>query len=126
MKKSSFKKGLKFIGIIFFLILMIKVYYELKLIDLIMGIYNIEVKRKKIALISNKSLMFIAKKNDAENLLVEEMKKFGWEYVNQFGNGYIFSNSDEEILLKKKNYLIGYTVFEICTADNIETGHNFV
>lgn len=126
MKKSNLKKGLKFIGIILFLMLMIKVYYELKLIDLIMGIYNIEVKRKKIALISNKTLMFIARKNDADDLLIDEMKKFGWEYVNQFGNGYIFSNSDEEILLKKKNYLIGYTVFEICTADNIETGHNFV
>lgn len=125
MKKSSFKKCLKFIGIILFLLLMIKVYYELKLIDLIMGIYNIEVKRKKIALISNKSLMFIARRNDADNLLIEEMKKFGWEYVNQFGNGYIFSNSDEEILLKKKNYLIGYTVFEICTAESIETSRHF-
>ena len=78
-----------------------------------LGIYDVERRNKRAALISKKALMFITRKSDAEDAIKERMQELGWTYVDTFGNGYIFTNEEEEILLRRKDYGIGYSTFEI-------------
>lgn len=103
----------KVVGIIAFLIIAGKVYYELKWYDLILGISKLTFSDKKIALISKKTLMFVTKKSDAHQSLIEIMSKNGWSFVEQFGMGYIFTSDGEELLLKRRDFAFGFVVFEV-------------
>lgn len=107
------KRAMKWITILFFITTLLKIYYELRLFDLTLGILEVERHNKRAALISKKALMFITRKNDAETAIKDRMKELGWEYVDTFGHGYVFSNEDEEILLKRTDYAIGYSTFEV-------------
>lgn len=106
------------VGIIVFFVIAAKVYYELKWYDLLIGISKLSFGRKKIALVSQKTLMFVTKKACAEEALKEVMDKNGWSYVDRFGMGYIFTNGSEELLLKRRDFSFGYVVFEIYPRDN--------
>lgn len=110
---EKLKKALKWITVLIFVLTLLKIYYELRFFDLMLGIYEVERHQKKAALISKKALMFITKKNDADASIKERMHELGWTYVDTYGNGYIFSNDEEEILLRRHDYAIGYSTFEI-------------
>lgn len=101
-----------------FFIVAAKVYYELKWYDLLLGILKIQWSKKPIALVSQKTLMFVTKKENAEVSLKKAMEANGWTFVDRFGMGYIFSNEDEELLLKRRDFSFGYVVFEIYPKDN--------
>lgn len=108
--KSSFYK---IAGAIAFLIIAGKVYYELKWYDLMIGITKLIFTDRKIALVSQKTLMFVTKKSDAQQSLIDVMNKNGWTFVEQFGMGYIFTSDGEELLLKRRDFSFGFVVFEI-------------
>lgn len=119
MKLQKNKSSLiKVIGVIAFVLISAKVYYELKWYDLLIGVSKLTFGSKKIALVSKKTLMFVTKKADAENALKEIMSKNGWSFVDKFGMGYVFSNEDEELLLKRRDFSFGYVVFEIYPREN--------
>lgn len=94
----------------------LKVYYELKLLDLLLGIYKLEGEKKRIARVSFKSLMYIARKSNGDDALIDEMDRIGWNFYNAYGNGYVFSKHGEEILLKKREYP-RYVVYEVTNPD---------
>ncbi|SCZ82024.1 hypothetical protein [Acidaminobacter hydrogenoformans] len=110
---EKLKKTLKWITVLLFILTLLKIYYELRFFDLMLGIYEVERHQKKAALVSKKALMFITKKSEADSAIKERMSELGWTYVDTYGNGYIFSNEDEEILLRRHDYAIGYSTFEI-------------
>lgn len=114
-KKSSL---IKIVGIIAFFAISAKIYYELKWYDLLLGILKIQLGKKPIALVSQKTLMFVAKKEEAEDSLKKAMGLNGWTFVDRFGMGYVFSNEDEELLLKRRDFNFGYVVFEIYPREN--------
>lgn len=78
-----------------------------------LGIFEVEKHNKRAALISKKSLTFITRKKDAEIAIIDRMLELGWNYIDVYGNGYVFSNDEEEILLKRTDYAIGYSTFEV-------------
>lgn len=110
---EKIKKIIRWLTVLFFIVTLLKIYYELRLFDLMLGIYEVERHQKKAALVSKKALMFITKRSEADTAIKERMKELGWDYVDTFGNGYIFSNDEEEILLRRHDYGIGYSTFEI-------------
>ncbi len=118
MKNSKRSSFISIIGILAFFIVAAKVYYELKWYDLLLGILKIQWSKKPIALVSQKTLMFVTKKENAEVSLKKAMEANGWTFVDRFGMGYIFSNEDEELLLKRRDFSFGYVVFEIYPKDN--------
>lgn len=118
MKKNKKIPFGSIIGVIVFCVIAAKIYYELKWYDLLIGISKLASGNKKIALVSHKSLMFVAKKATGEEALKEVMKKNGWNYVDRFGMGYVFSNEEEELLLKRRDFSFGYVVFEIYPREN--------
>lgn len=101
------------IGFIVFFAVAVKVYYELKWYDLLLGITKLNLGGKEIALVSQKTLMFVTKKANAEEALKHVMTKNGWNFVDRFGMGYIFTNGEEELLLKRRDFSFGYVVFEV-------------
>lgn len=119
MKQQKNKSSIMaLIGVVAFIIIAAKVYYELKWYDLLIGISKLTFGRKKIALVSQKTLMFVTRKMDADTAIQEIMIKNGWAFVDKFGMGYVFSNEDEELLLKRRDFSFGYVVFEIYPREN--------
>lgn len=101
------------IGFVVFFAVAVKVYYELKWYDLLLGITKLTIGGKEIALVSQKTLMFVTKKANAEEALKHVMAKNSWNFVDRFGMGYIFTNGEEELLLKRRDFSFGYVVFEV-------------
>ncbi|MGM0378404.1 MAG: hypothetical protein ACQEQE_01550 [Bacillota bacterium] len=108
---KNFKEKSKKIGIIFSVFMMIVIYYEMKIFDLLIGIFKLECLNKKIAKVSLKSFMFITKDMD-ESILIDKMDDLGWKFINLYGRGYLFTKDGEEVVLVKKKHL-RYNVYEI-------------
>ena len=113
-KFEQFKKYndfFKIIGLIFSVLFLIIIYYETKILDLLLGIFKVEVLKEKIATVSLKSYMFITKDNELD-VLIEKMKSLGWEFEDSYGRGLLFSKKREEILLVRKHHL-KYYIYEV-------------
>lgn len=86
-----------------------------------LGIFEVEHHNKRAALVSKKSLTFITRQKDAAAAIVDRMLELGWHYIDTYGNGYVFSNDEEEILLKRTDYPIGYSTFEVSPGAEYRT-----
>lgn len=107
-KKSRYFRNA---GIVVSILFLVIVYYETKMLDLLFGIFKLEVLKKNIATISLKSYMFITKNDDLDTI-VDEMNLLGWKFKNSYGRGYLFSKKREEILLVRKHHL-NYYIYEV-------------
>lgn len=108
---KSLKEKSKKIGIISSVFVMIVIYYEMKIFDLLLGIFKIEFLNQKISKVSLKSFMFITKDSN-ESILIDKMDDLGWKFINLYGRGYLFTKDGEEVVLVKKKHL-RYSVYEI-------------
>ncbi len=109
IKKNA--KYFKSVGIIASVLLLIIVYYETKLLDLLFGIFKVEILKEDIATISLKSYMFITE-NDDLSTIVNKMDSLGWKFKDSYGRGYLFSKQREEVLLVRKHQL-KYYIYEV-------------
>lgn len=111
------KKIIKFAVILITIVLIIKVSYELKWLDVASGILKLETSKKKsIQNISMKTLAFIGLK-DCENDFIIKMHGMGWNFVKHYGRGMIFEKEGYEILITKKTYFNRYVFFEVTTRE---------
>ena len=111
---SGFKRNkgkFKLAGIMISLTILVVVYYETKMLDLLLGIFKIECLKEKISTVSLKSFMFITK-DPNEDIIVEKMNALGWKFNNNYGRGYLFSKNREEVLLVRKHHL-NYYIYEV-------------
>jgi len=106
-------KFIKIVTLLLSIVLIVLVYYELKYSDVIFGIYQLERKNKKIVKVSRKSLIFIMKNKESEDLFIEEMDRMGWKFHDIYGRGYLFDKNGEEILAMQSKRFGRYTVYEI-------------
>jgi len=105
------KEKFKLAGILISLTILVVVFYETKMLDLLLGIFKIECLKEKISTVSLKSFMFITKDPNKE-ILVEKMNALGWKFNNNYGRGYLFSKNREEVLLVRKHHL-NYYIYEV-------------
>lgn len=117
-KNVEVKKVFKCISIIFIILFFSKLYYELKLLDLTIGMVKLEKKKKKVVLVSKKTIMLISKGIDKDSEMIEEMENHGFEYINKYGRGYLFIRDEEEIVLFRKDHFGKYSVYEIEGSDS--------
>lgn len=113
MEKKKLIKWLKILTVVFSVVTIALVYYELKFFDILLGVYQLEIKNKPIAKISQKSLIYVMRSKDPQDLFIEEMEKFGWRYYDTYGRGYLFTKQGEEILATQSKHFGRYTVYEI-------------
>jgi hypothetical protein len=113
MNRKKWGKALKIASILLSVVAIAVLYYELKFFDILLGVYKLEVQGKRIARVSKKSLMYVMRRQDEEDLFTREMEKLGWQFFDQYGRGYLFTKQGEEILATKSQHLGRYTVFEI-------------
>lgn len=106
-------KLIKIITLLLSIILIVLVYYELKFFDVIFGIYQLESKNKKKVKVSKKSLIYIMRSKEKEELFIDEMDLLGWKFYDAYGRGYLFTKNGEEILATQSKRFGRYTVYEI-------------
>lgn len=92
--------------------IILKVYYELKLLDLAMGIFKLEKGKKDIAGVSQKSLMYIVRNGTSDEVFFDKMAEMGWSFVQAYGRGYLFERDGEEVLATKRHHF-KYAIYEI-------------
>jgi hypothetical protein len=111
--KNFWNKFLKITVAIIAIGTLAKMYYEAKLLDLTIGILNLEFGNKHIHRVSCKSLMYIMRNDEPDQLFNEEMKTRGWKLTDIYGRGHLFEKDGEEILVIAREHLGRYKVFEI-------------
>lgn len=112
-KKNVWKRVLKISVAVIAVATLAKMYYEAKLLDLTIGIFNLEFGGKSIHKVSCKSLMYIMRVNEPDQLFNEEMKANGWTLTDIYGRGHLFEKDGEEVLVIAREHLGRYKVFEI-------------
>ncbi len=90
-----------------------KMYYEAKLLDLTIGVLNLELGNNRISRVTCKTLMYITRKNESDELFKEEMLKSGWTLADIYGRGHLYEKDGEEILIIVKEHLGRYKLYEI-------------
>jgi len=112
-KNDTMKKLIKITIAVTAIATLAKMYYEAKLLDLTIGIFNLEFGGQNISRVSCKSLMYIMKNSEPDQLFTEEMKADGWTLTDVYGRGHLFEKNGEEILVIAREHLGRYKVFEI-------------
>ena len=111
------KKIVKFTVVLFTILAIVKVSYELKWLDIISGVFKIESnKTKKIQKISLKTLSYIGL-IDSESEFLDIMKSMNWNFIKHYGKGMIFEKEGYEVLITKRNYFNRYLFFEVTTRE---------
>ncbi len=113
---KSIKQFIRVALILMSITIILKVYYELKLLDLLVGIFKLEKDKKDIASVSQKSLMYIVRKDTSDDVFFEKMQEMGWTFVQAYGRGYLFERNGEEVLATKRHHF-KYAIYEIQNKD---------
>lgn len=113
MKNGTWKKIIKITIAVTAVATLAKMYYEAKLLDLTIGVFNLEFGGKNISRVQCKSLMYIMRNTEPDQLFTEEMKLNGWTLTDVYGRGHLFEKNGEEILVIAREHLGRYKVFEI-------------
>ena len=113
MDKKCYNKIFKLIVGIVVISTLAKMYYETKLLDLTIGILNLEFGNKKIFRVSCKSLMYIVRSEDPDELFEKEMLINGWKLDSVYGRGNLYVRNGIEILVIAKELFSRYTVYEV-------------
>ena len=113
---KSIKRIIRIALILMSIAIILKVYYELKLLDLVVGIFKLEKDKKDIASVSQKSLMYIVRKDTSDDVFFEKMQEMGWTFVQAYGRGYLFERNGEEVLATKRHHF-KYGIYEIQNKD---------
>ncbi len=111
-ERGSLGRIVKWMAVLAALAILMKVYYDLKLIDLVIGIFKLEGQGKRIARVNQKTLMYIVRKGTDDTLFIRKMERMGWKFIAAYGRGYLFDKEGEEVLVTKRNHL-RYTIYEI-------------
>lgn len=106
------KRVMRIVLILMSIAIILKVYYELKLLDLVVGIFKLEKDKKDIASVSQKSLMYIVRKGTSDEVFFDKMQEMGWTFVQAYGRGYLFERDGEEVLATKRHHF-KYSLYEI-------------
>ncbi len=115
-KKNTCRKSIPWIITFVALVILLKVSYEMKWLDLIWGIVKLETKIEPVQSVSLKSFAFAAHANN-EEAFMRMMGTKGWFYMKHYGNGMIFNKEGYEILVSKHTYFKRYSLYEINTKE---------
>ena len=113
---KNMKRILRITLVLMSVAIILKVYYELKLLDLLVGVFKLEKDKKDIASVSQKSLMYIVRKDTSDDVFFNKMDQMGWTFVQAYGRGYLFERNGEEVLATKRHHF-KYCIYEIQNKD---------
>lgn len=113
---KNMKRILRIALVLMSVAIILKVYYELKLLDLLVGVFKLEKDKKDIASVSQKSLMYIVRKDTSDDVFFNKMDQMGWTFVQAYGRGYLFERNGEEVLATKRHHF-KYSIYEIQNKD---------
>lgn len=113
------KQTLKVAFVMVLVGIFIKVSYELKWIDVILGITKLESSPESIQRISFKGMSYITR-CDREEAFMSYMNSKGWRFVKQYGRGLLFDKEGYEIVITKRDVLNRYSFFDVASKSIFE------
>lgn len=109
----------KITSIIATIALIIKLSYELKWLDVLMGIYKLESKPETVQSVSLKTMAFVAKTGN-ETAFLQHMEANDWKFVRYYGRGMLFDKSGFELLITKNTFFGRYAFYEVTSKSLFE------
>lgn len=118
-ERQSKKCLIKWSIIVLALALILKVSYELKWLDVILGIFKLESKPDSIQDVSLKTNAYITRSGN-EIAFLEMMESKGWHFVKHYGRGMLFKKESYELIVTKRNYFGKYAFYEVTSQSIFE------
>ncbi len=117
--KKLLKQTVKWTIVMLAVGVVVKISYELKWIDVLLGVIKLESSPDSIQRISFKNMSYMTRKNN-EEAFMSYMSGKGWRFVKQYGRGLLFDKDGYEIVITKKDILNRYTFFDIASKSIFE------
>ena len=119
-RNSNCKKGFSILIAAITFCIILKVSYEMKWIDLLLGILKLETKSDAVQNVSLKSFAFISRA-ESELPFLSMMENRGWRFIKHYGRGMIFDKDGYEILISKNVFFNRYAYYEVTTREIFES-----
>lgn len=116
MKKNkvSLSKILSALGVVALLASAIYLILKYNLNNIIKGIIRLEGNEGEVIKEKSKDKIFLITKPEDEDIKIENyLRKYDWDFLEQYGRGHIYEKNGEEILVKKRKFFGEYYIYEI-------------
>lgn len=113
LKKQKQREMIKLVGIIVFIVVMLKLFKQLKFFSMIDAVMKLESSNKMVVRVKYRDLLFLSKKSEEDEVFISEMEKISWSFVGKYGRGYVFEQDGEELFVHKRQFLGLYDVYSI-------------
>jgi len=115
LRRKKQREMMRLAGIIVFIVVMLKLFKQLKFFSLLDAVMKLESGNKPVVKVKYRDLLFVSKKTGEDEIEVftEEMEKISWNFVGKYGRGYVFEQDGEELFVHKKQFLGLYDVYSI-------------
>lgn len=113
LKKQKQREMMRLVGIIVFIVVMLKLFKQLKFFSMLDAVMKLESTNKPVVRVKYRDLLFVAKKSEEDEVFVAEMEKVSWTFVGKYGRGYVFEQDGEELFVHKRQFLGLYDVYSI-------------
>ena len=117
---SNKKKSLSIVLAVITFLFILKLSYEMKWLDLLMGIIKLEANEDSVQNVSFKSFAFISHAG-SELPFLRMMEEKGWRFIKHYGRGMIFDKEGYEILISKSTFFNRYAYYEVTTREIFES-----
>lgn len=113
LKKKKQRELMRMVGIIVFIVVMLKLFKQLKFFSMLDAVMKLESSNKPVVRVKYRDLLFVSKKSEEDEVFVLEMEKVSWTFVGKYGRGYVFEQDGEELFVHKRQFLGLYDVYSI-------------
>lgn len=113
LRKQKQREMMRLAGILIFMIIMLKLFKQLKFFSMLDAVMKLESGNKPVVKVKYRDLLFVSKKSEEDEVFIEEMEKVSWDFVGKYGRGYVFEQDGEELFVHKRQFLGLYDVYSI-------------
>lgn len=121
IKKTKQREIMRLVGLIVFIVVMMKLFKQLKFFSLLDAVLRLESGNKAVIKVRYRDLLFVSKKTEEDEVFIGEMEKISWIFVGKYGRGYVFEQDGEELFVHKRQFLGMYDVYAIGNKDYFYT-----
>lgn len=119
MKKLIYSVGIISIVVIVAIFLKPIIFQEGNPIPIMNGILKLSTKKYDIVKVSQEPIKYITKTSKEDYLIKNKMKEDGWDFKEQLGSAYLFTNKDSEtVLIERAQYTEKYTIWTLRSKSN--------
>jgi hypothetical protein len=113
-KKIGLGKVLSVLGVVALVSSAVYIVLKYNINNIVSGIIRLEGGEDEVIKEKSKDKIFLVTKPEDEDIKIENyLRNFDWDFLESYGRGHIYEKKGEEILVRKKNFLGHYFIYEI-------------